>query len=633
MAQYAPKRSLRPSNSGTGSWGHTSDLSSWSARKVQGRPGPAQSELLRFALAGSDNTEDSYPTRQRPHTDLFVEKWPGDSLAVPLWAPRPRDFDSFRKERGVLMRKAKNLRQLQVFVEKAAISGEGAGYVFPSWFQWRRALERCERHNNTPSEILAFINGIDTRLRGLGSTSRAILHQAGIRYACLVLSESSLKHHMQGYSAVSRHPVLPHYASILIIKELRGALKRLRFQDPKRDTKALLQLVTGDSDPDTPSLHQLFPWGRDALVDTPVRTYLSLLVELGDNTLRHGIWERFLQRLVSTDRRSGDFHSAYAYATTLLDVGDFPGAQAVLESVSSRAGSNLPGIATYRGLDRLLRVDAMREMVSQLVNEDEHRLLLEAELARIETRLGVEWSPERELHAGLANADAAADQPILTMDGDSLGYDSPQRFIAEIQALRGRSSAANFRRIADLLDEQDGNLIPISIGSWPDPNAKLYWAPQRSPVELQRNFSLGHHDPQDRSRLDLGLFKLIPSKENSPFASEPPFHMMQLGYLVAERPLPDDEDSNISPDLAEPGYILALERSSNSFLAVFTGKSRGAVNPATEVKTGNAPPGCALIMGLDGFGMKYYLTEIFRFSKYRLELDPEQDLGLQPADL
>ncbi|KAL4970971.1 uncharacterized protein BDV14DRAFT_194755 [Aspergillus stella-maris] len=533
------------------------------------------------------------------------------------------------------MRKANDLRQLQAFVEKAAISGEGAGSVIPlSWLQWRRVLERCERHNNTPSEILAFINGIDTRLRGLGSTSRAVLHQAGIRYACLVLSEPSLKHHMQGYSAVC--PVLPHYVSIMIIKDLRCALERLRIQDPKRDIKTLLQLVTGDNDPDALSLHQLVPWGRDETVNSPVGTYLSLLVQLGDNTLRHDIWKRFLRCLVSTDRRPGDYHdyhAAYAYAANLLDAGDFPGAQAVLESVSSCAGSDLPGIATYRGLDRLLRVDAVREMIGQLVKEDEHKLLLEAELRRIEKRLGIEWSPEKGLHAGLANGDAVADQPILTMDGDSLGYDSPQRFIAEIQALCRPSSAADFRRIADLLDEHDGNLIPISISSWPDPNAKLYWAPQRSPVELQQNSSLGYHYPQGRSKLELGLFKLIPSKDNSPFASEPPFHMMQLGYLVAERRLPDDKDSNTSPELAEPGYILALERSSNSFLAVFTGKSRGAVNPATVVRSGNAPPGCALIMGLDGFRMKYNLTQFFRFSKYSLELDPGQDLGLQSADL
>ncbi|KAL4941824.1 hypothetical protein BDV06DRAFT_212322 [Aspergillus oleicola] len=527
------------------------------------------------------------------------------------------------------MSEAQNLRELQAFVENAAIDRLGGTYVVPeSWLEWRSALKRCERHN-TRGDILAFINGLDTRLRHLDSATRTLLHQAGIKYACFVLSESSLKHHLRGYFASSRGRLFGYYVSRLLVQSLRSSVEKLRFQGLKHDTKALLQLVTEDSGPDTPSLHQVLYWGRGEVGPNRVGIYLSLLVQLGDNTLRHIIWDRFLYHL-ATDPKFKDFHSAYVYASSLLDAGDLHGAQTVLKAVSSRAGQTLPKITKciteYRGLMNLLQNDAMRETISQLVNEDEHGLLLRAELDRIETRLGVKWLPSRELHAGLTNADAAVDQPILTMDGDSLGYESPERFIAELDALRCSSSAESIRRIADLLDEYEGDLIPISIKDWPDPHTKLYWAPHRSPIELRRKSSSERHDSQGQSELDLGLVQVIQSKDNSPFASEPPLRMMQLGYLLAERSSPDDEISGVSSELEEPGYIVTWERASDSCMIVFTGTSRGVIDPATEFQTADAPSGCRTILKIDGLGSRYNL--IYRFPKYRLEPDPGQDLSL-----
>ncbi|KAL4932862.1 uncharacterized protein BDV17DRAFT_287787 [Aspergillus undulatus] len=449
----------------------------------------------------------------------------------------------------------------------------------------------------------------------------------GIRYACASLSESALKHHLRGYFAATNGRRAGLLQSRDIAKTFLYALRTLSFGGSKRDISTLLQLITGDAGPDTPNLHQVLCWAQGEPGRKYVGVYLSLLVHARDRTVRHDIWNQYLQLL--NDPTFSDWTSAYTYAETLLEVGEVSEAQTVLAQFSKCVGNRLPGISSFRGLQKFLRVDAICETLAQIASENELKSLLLTEIGHIEKRLGLKWSKNK--HKGLSQAGVVGDKPILTIDGDSPGLESPERLLAEIQDWGGSKFAADLSQVADTLDDLEGELVPMAVTDWPNADMELYWAIHRSPVELCSESRLEIPDSQKVSASNLGLVKVTRSSNESLFAFEPPLHLMQLGYLLAKRSPPDDKESggeaiDTSSQLHETGYLVTWDRVSGIFVLVFAGKGHGRIAPTTEFSTLAAPLGCATIIPIppqiDACDVSKY-----RFPKYRLELDPGLDLG------
>ncbi|KAL4983654.1 hypothetical protein BDW68DRAFT_181379 [Aspergillus falconensis] len=531
------------------------------------------------------------------------------------------------------MKQAQSLRMAQHVIEKRVTSSSGNIHkIFEPPVEFQEALERSER-GSTDGDILAFINGLEARLKLIdsGNYVAAHIHYMGIRYACSAFSEPSLRHHLQSYLAAGGKP-LGLYESLALVEGLLSALQTLSFQDPKRETSSLLRLVTGEVGPDGPNLHKILFWARDDVSPMKVGGYLSLLVKAKSDTVRHKLWNEYLQRAVRNQYPIfPEYQSAYVYAMSLVDSGDSPGAVTALKQVSALARNDLPGISHFERVRDLLKDDAIKEVLSQIVSEREYAKLLDIQLSDIEQRLGITWleylDPDESLHLGISDTRAASDQPLLNMDGNSPGYESPERLVAEIRAHGCSKSSADLCKIADLLDDYEGSLIPISIESWPTSDAKLYWAPQRSPLELGKAVS-GSDGSQNVSFSELGLARVISSEEESPYALIQTLHLIQLGYLLAEQPMPSDEGSDVSPQLEETGHLVAWDRAHGRMLVVFAGTGRGPVDAAVVFGDLSEPSACGAIARIDPLNNAWAVGPNIRIFRYRLEQDPSPDLFL-----
>ncbi|KAL5001811.1 hypothetical protein BDV10DRAFT_191833 [Aspergillus recurvatus] len=498
--------------------------------------------------------------------------------------------------------------------------------------EFQEALERSER-GSTDADILTFINGVEARLKLIdsGKDVAAHVHHMGIRYACSVFSEPSLRHHLQSYLAAGGKP-LGLYESLALVEGLLSALQTLSFQDPKRDTSSLLRLATGEAGSDSPNLHRILFWARDDVSPMKVGGYLSLLVKAKNDTVRHKLWNDYLQRTVRNQYPIlREYQSAYVYAMSLVDAGDSPGAVKALKQVSALARNDLPGISNFERVRDLLRDDAIKEVLGQIVSEGEYAKLLDIQLSDIEQRLGVTWldylDPDESLHLGISDTRAASDQPLLNIDGDSPGYESPERLVAEIRAHGCSKSSADICRIADLLDDYEGILVPISIGSWPTSDAKLYWAPQRSPLKLGRAVSESDGS-QNVSLSEVGLARVIASEGESPYALAQTLHLIQLGYLLARQPMSSEEGSDVSPQLEETGHLVAWDRAHGRMLVVFAGTGRGPVDAAVEFGGLSEASACGAIARVDPLNDAWAVGPNIRIFRYRLEQDPSPNLFL-----
>ncbi|KAL4764190.1 uncharacterized protein BDW70DRAFT_148159 [Aspergillus foveolatus] len=522
--------------------------------------------------------------------------------------------------------------QLAVCRIPSVFHSANAHKIFEPPVVFQGALERCER-GSTDGDILAFINGLEARLKLIdgGNHVATHIHHMGIRYACSALSEPSLRHHLQSYLAAGGK-TLGLYESLALVERLLSALQTLSFQDPKRDVSGLFRLVTGEAGPDSPSLHRILFWARNDVSPMSVGGYLSLLVKTKDDTVRHKIWSEYLQRTVRNRTPIfREYQSAYVYAMSLVDAGDSPGAVSALKQVSVLARNDLPGISHFERVRDLLEDDAINEVLSQIVSEREYAKILDIKLGDIEQRLGITWlddlDPDESLHLGLSDNRAASDQPIFDMDGDSSGYESPERLVAEIRAHGNSKSIVDHCKIADLLDDYEGSLIPISIESWPTSDTKFYWAPQRSPLELGKAISVSDCS-QDVLLSKVGLARVIASKEENPYALVQTLHLIQLGYLLAERPRSSEHSSEVSPQLEETGYLVAWDRAYARMLVVFAGTCRGPVGAAVEFGDISEPSAFRAIARVEPLNNAWAVGPKTRIFRYRLEQDPSPDLFL-----
>ncbi|KAL4873079.1 hypothetical protein BDV12DRAFT_182701 [Aspergillus spectabilis] len=555
----------------------TVDISRWGDT----RPGPTDSQLLRFAL-----TKDSH--QPHPHfsesstelrlKEIFLDEWPSDLLPTPL------------------------------------------------------AFEHCEQQD-TYGDILAFINGLAVKLKGYQSSDRHFVHYLGIYYACLVLSEPALEYHLWAYS---RDETLGMEESQRIVRALLRSLHALSFDDPKRDTSKLLRLVTGEAGSDAPNLHRVLYWSKgwgseaESKVEcgTATAEYLSLLVLSKSDTIRQEVFDNFLKTLIY-DLEFLQFPAAYNYARSLIDAGDSSGALTVLKQLSKIAGNTLPDINQSRGLNSFLRVNSICEELSQLAGDDEYAKILSVQLHHIERSLGIEWQREKNVHSAVSSPSrVASEQPLLTMDGDSFGYESPERLVEGIRTLGSSKSEADLSKVADLLDEYEGDLIPVTVYLDQPFDAEFYWAPQRSPVELRARSSSTKVDGQHNELLsNLGLVRVTTSNNGDPLASGGTLHLIQLGYLLQKQPSASGEGLDASPELKELGYLVTWDRILDRFLVVFTGTGRDRIEPTTDFHNFDAPHSLKAIMGLDCLQHRKKGWDV-RFPQYSLELDPSPNLVL-----
>ncbi|KJK65477.1 hypothetical protein P875_00010264 [Aspergillus parasiticus SU-1] len=283
----------------------------------------------------------------------------------------------------------------------------------------------------------------------------------------------------------------------------------------------------------------------------------------------------------------------------------------VLQCISKCANGNLPSLSDFEGLKGLLAAERVAHAIPQLAGK-EYLSILEAQLEDMEKRLGITWNRRKSVHTSISNPlYISSNQPILTIDGDSAGYGSNMRLIAEIEALGCSKSMLELGRVASLLDEFEGDHIRVFI---PNEDAAPYdfaWFPQRSPIELPNDSLLEGIDRNEAwSPSALGL--------------------LRLGYLVA-RPKSAQGTLEAAQSWEETGHIVTWDRAFGRFIIVFVGKSREPLDAEKQWFAPNISFGLDAVMrvcpGKDLPGQKDITPQFgHSYSMYFVDADPGPDL-------
>ncbi|KAE8380304.1 hypothetical protein BDV26DRAFT_257755 [Aspergillus bertholletiae] len=597
-------------------------------------PKPTPSQLLRFALTGSTQPAHNgivpKTSQDRHLEELFTEQWPlNTSPPLPLWSsPQQRTAPPCKTEvlRG-MQNDIQNLNHLRSLVERNV--NDPLGGVILQTRHCRllaQALERCQR-SNSYGEILSAINGIVTRLEKLRAPVSPSLFVIGMYYSCLAFSASALKRYLEGYISLGA-PQLDLESCAPLVDALLVSLQLLPFQQPGYDTSEMRSVVTGENTdevcPDH-SLHSIMCWADRQYSTQSIGSYLSLLAGLRSDKTLQDMWDRTTKRLRPGSPQT--FQSAYGCVKALVHVGSHRKAVTYLKQISKCAKGNLPGLSKFEDLRGLLAAERVVHAIPQLAGE-EYSNILEAQLEDMEKRLGITWNKRKLVHTSISNPlYISSKQPLLTIDGDSAGYDSNIRLIAEIEALGCSKSILELEKVANLLDEFEGDRICVPI---PYEDAAPYdfaWFPQRSAIEFpNKSLPVGNGRFGVCSPSDLGLLRIRSHSHRVSLMTESYLHLMQLGYLAA-RP-------KSTQTWEETGHIVTWDRAFGRFIAVFVGKVRGALdaekqrvvpNPSfgldavMEVSPGNDLPEQKDINPL--FGSSYPV--------YYVDADPGLDLVIE----
>ncbi|PWY87164.1 hypothetical protein BO94DRAFT_556661 [Aspergillus sclerotioniger CBS 115572] len=600
---------------------------------------PTPSQLLRFALMGTtkpSGNDVSNPELDQHLSDIFLGDWPLGSLPPPFWSSSqrltesPDDFVSFKG----LKHDVRNLRHLQVFVERNVSEEEGSLLLqAQSCTLLAQALKRCQRHNSY-GEILSALNAIITRLEKLGLPCSGNLYFLGMYYAALTWSAPALERFIEGYHSVSSSP-LDSQSSTSLVDALLDALHSLRFRGKAEDTSAILDLITGRwrSERD---LHSLLCWVSPDDPTASSGQYLSLLARLGSEKLLTEAWSQTLQRL-SSGSSFELFQSVYSCVVALVDIGDIPKAIQYLAAVSKHAKDTLPGISRFNGLNALLASEAISALLPQLAGRREYLKLLEVQLVDMEGRLGLCWEPGESYHRSASDPLLlASEQPLLTLDGDSTGYESTERFLAEMRALGCSRSARDLGQIAELLDEHEGDVIPVSVPSIKDSKFEFAWFPRLAPVPSTRVVSSATEDTTSHwIPSTLGLIRVSYDNNGVPLTSERSIHAMQLGLLVRRHKCTNDSRPDYAHPWEETGHMVAWDRVYGQLIAVFSGQSNGPIEHRIETRAARPRSGLSAIttIGLPGDTSSTSNTDLIHSigngsMHYHIDADPGPDLLL-----
>ncbi|KAE8134777.1 hypothetical protein BDV38DRAFT_254182 [Aspergillus pseudotamarii] len=472
-----------------------------------------------------------------------------------------------------------NLNHLRSLIERNVNDPLGGMFLQTGHCRFlAQALERCQR-SDSYGEILSTINGILTRLEKLRAPVSPSLFVIGMYYSCLAFSASALKRYLEGYISLGP-PRLDLESCAPLVDALLISLQLLPFQEPDHDTSEMRSVVTGESVDggfSEHNLHSVMCWADHQDSTESVGPYLSLLARLGSDRALQDIWNRTTKRLHPDSPHS--FQSAYGCVKALIDVGSYRKAVTYLRQISKCANGNLPGLSDFEGLGSLLAAESVAHAIPQLAGK-EYPSILEAQLEDMEKRLGITWNRQKSVHTSISNPlYISSKQPLLTIDGDSAGYDSNMRLIAEIEALGCSKSILDLGRVANLLDEFEGDQIRVLIPYGDAVPYEFAWFPQRSPIELPNgSLPVGNDQFEAWSPATLGFLRVRPHRHGVSLVTECCLHLMQLGYLVA-RPKPaQGNSSEAAQSWEETGHIVTWDRAFGRFLAIFVGKSRGALD-------------------------------------------------------
>ncbi|RHZ65174.1 uncharacterized protein CDV56_106175 [Aspergillus thermomutatus] len=313
----------------------------------------------------------------------------------------------------------------------------------------------------------------------------------------------------------------------------------------------------------------------------------------------------------------------------LIVNGDIARATTYLKEISEHAGNALPYISEFRNLSALLANRELCELLSRLSGENEYLKILEVQLEHMEQRLGINWHPEQSLHTSISDLGyIATGHPLLTMDGDSTGYESSERLIAEIHALGCSGSLSDLARLANCLDEHGGEQIPVVQSSTESTPLELAWVPQRCPVDVLDSSEVRSGEHTTYSPSSLGLLRLNPQNAGLSPTDTRSLHLMQLGFLIMKLKAPSSEH-----EWRESGHIVALDRTSGQLFAVFVGKAQGRISPGILSHIPRTPPDLNSIvkikLGGDVNGTHYsdnHSSPEFDITKCHLDVDPCPDL-------
>ncbi|KAE8349674.1 hypothetical protein BDV28DRAFT_140756 [Aspergillus coremiiformis] len=564
---------------------HASANAKWGNPLSHSKPTPSQ--LLRFALTGTTQParHESFTSHMDQHLrELFSEQWPSDNPPpLPPWSSlQQRTTGSHKKAvLKALKGSTKSLQHLRLLIENNVNDGQGGALLQTERCRFlAQTLERCQRHDSY-GEILSTINVIITRLGRLGVPISHSLFTLGMYYSCLAFSASALKWHLKGYLSLGPERLDPE-SSAPLVEALNISLRLLSFQEPGYNTSEMLNIVTGEStdgDFSEHNLHSIMPWANHEDSPLPVGQYLSLLARLRSKQVLQEVWDRTLKGL-GPDSPPHVFQSAYDCVEALIEVGNSSKATAHLEEISKCANGSLPGLSKFRGLRSVLAAEGMAQVLPQLAGK-EYLSILETQLGNMEKRLGITWDRQKSVHTSISNPPCiSSKQPLLTVDGDSTGYGSSVRLIAEIQALGCSKSMLELGKIVDLLDEYGGDQVHVSLSSKEAAHYDFSWFPERSPIAFSNSLSLEETDkPKPWSPSSLGLLRVRPHNDGIHLAVERSLHLMQLGYLVVRPKLTHQVDLGETQRWEETGHIVTWDRVFGRFVSIFVGKSCGDLEP------------------------------------------------------
>jgi hypothetical protein len=283
-------------------------------------------------------------------------------------------------------------------------------------------------------------------------------------------------------------------------------------------------------------------------------------------------------------------HQAYGVILSLTQAGRSDLAAKFLEDISIRSGDTLPYIGSFQKVHVLLDNSKVGEALPDLVQGDHYGKLLEARMEDMEGRLGIRWQHRKEPTEPKCDANTAPDsawssfhgQPLLTIDGDSAGYDDPSRLYLNLQTLGCSKSKSDLSGLMDMLIEQTGNEQEIitHLNFDPDllerfhskfPTLQLRWCIEHSPIEFSHSLlATSTKGPREWSPAHLGLLRARAIVNGVPQSGSRALHLMQLGSM----------DLRYGPD--EPwkpsGYIVTWDRQYGEMIALFVGKNYGVVD-------------------------------------------------------
>ncbi|KAJ6127365.1 hypothetical protein N7523_002977 [Penicillium sp. IBT 18751x] len=611
---------------------------------------PTSAELLRFALTSLKSPEagnEHHISLRKLTIELLDSKWLSKNPPPELWNALKGVDVQFKSTERRRLQSVAELASLRNVISKLVIDGGGADRL-----QQREckvlgnALKRCQQ-DVTYTEILATLSDIIARLQRLELPIKPHIVELGMYYAALNLSPSALRWFLHLYERLggseNSSTLSRKTSSRRILQTLLFEVDAVIFENPRHNTADLLAEFTGEGE----HMRQLRPRLADCLLRDPYEEhenwalYLCLLSKLQSVEALNATWTKFMS--VFDPQNEKFCHEAYSVIINLTQAGRSDTAAKLLEDISMRSGDTLPYIGNLQCIDVLLDDPIVGEALPDLLQGDHYEELLNVRMEDMERRLGIQWQESSELmeqksHVGTGPDPAWSsfqDQPLLTIDGDSAGYDEPARLYPNLQAQGCSKLCSDLSQLRNMLIDQTGNeqeMITrlnfdqdrLDLFHSKFPTLQLRWCVEHSPIEFSdSHLAATTMESSTWSPASLGLIRARTIVNGAPQTGTRALHLMQLGSL----------DMRYGPDeqWRSSGYIVAWDRQYGEMIALFVGKNHGVIDRGAAPSSSpfgavmhiqpsnmpNASPLSANRIPRDPDGL------------YFLDVDPSVDLVLQ----